>query len=40
MSEVIEAVEVDLPVSAVYTLWTRFETFPEFMEGVTRVDRQ
>jgi uncharacterized membrane protein len=28
---------VDQPVSMVYNQWTQFETFPEFMEGVTRV---
>lgn len=40
MSEVVETVEVDLPVPATYALWTRFESFPEFMEGVSRVERR
>ncbi|WP_017588580.1 SRPBCC family protein [Nocardiopsis ganjiahuensis] len=40
MSEIVETVEVDLPVTAAYALWTRFESFPEFMEGVSRVERR
>ncbi|TDQ46351.1 SRPBCC family protein [Actinorugispora endophytica] len=40
MSEVIEAVEVDVPVRQVYDQWTRFETFPRFMEGVERVEQR
>ncbi|WP_017572605.1 SRPBCC family protein [Nocardiopsis halotolerans] len=39
MSEVIEAVEVDVPVAAAYAQWTRFEEFPAFMEGVDKVVR-
>jgi len=30
-----ESIEIDRPVSMVYSQWTRFETFPEFMDGVT-----
>ncbi|GLU48192.1 SRPBCC family protein [Nocardiopsis ansamitocini] len=40
MSEVIEAVEVDVPVRQVYDQWTRFESFPEFMGGVERITQQ
>lgn len=34
-----ERVEVHAPVRAVYDQWTQFETFPEFMKGVERVDQ-
>lgn len=30
---------VERPVSAVYNQWTQFETFPQFMEGVNRVEQ-
>ncbi|MFD6952537.1 cyclase [Nocardiopsis sp. TSRI0078] len=39
MSEIIESVEVDVPVTAAYAQWTRFEEFPAFMEGVDKVVR-
>ncbi|NYH50574.1 MULTISPECIES: SRPBCC family protein [Nocardiopsis] len=39
MSEIIETVEVDVPVTAAYAQWTRFEEFPQFMEGVDKVVR-
>ncbi len=37
MSEVIESVDVAVPVSTAYNQWTRFEEFPQFMEGVEEV---
>ncbi|MEV7190195.1 SRPBCC family protein [Streptomyces sp. NPDC093510] len=40
MSQVEESVEVDVPVSAAYNQWTQFETFPEFMEGVQRIEQR
>ncbi|MEU0238759.1 SRPBCC family protein [Nocardiopsis sp. NPDC006198] len=39
MSDIVETVEVDVPVTAAYAQWTRFEEFPSFMEGVTQVVR-
>ncbi len=36
-------IDIDLPVQSVYNQWTRFESFPFFMEGVQSVrqlDRQ
>jgi uncharacterized membrane protein len=37
MSEILEAVEVQVPVRTAYDQWTQFETFPKFMEGVKSV---
>jgi len=37
MTEVNGTVDVDAPVSKVYNLWTRFESFPQFMSGVESV---
>ncbi|MBC7303461.1 MAG: SRPBCC family protein [Nocardia sp.] len=39
MSNVIEAIDVDLPVATAYNQWTQFETFPEFMQGVERIEQ-
>ncbi|MEV0126277.1 SRPBCC family protein [Streptomyces sp. NPDC050703] len=40
MSKVEESIEVDVPVSAAYNQWTQFETFPEFMDGVERIEQR
>jgi uncharacterized membrane protein len=37
MSQVIETVDVDVPVDVAYDQWTQFETFPQFMDGVEQV---
>ena len=37
MSQVLEFVEVDVPVRVAYNQWTQFEEFPLFMEGVDEV---
>ncbi|HEY9349696.1 MAG TPA: SRPBCC family protein [Acidothermales bacterium] len=39
MSNVTESIDVDVPVSTVYDQWTQFKTFPQFMEGVERIDQ-
>ncbi|MGH3647867.1 MAG: SRPBCC family protein [Micromonosporaceae bacterium] len=40
MSVIEEQVEVDVPLRTAYDQWTQFETFPEFMEGVERVEQR
>ncbi|MFF9869725.1 SRPBCC family protein [Streptomyces sp. NPDC013953] len=40
MSQVEESIEVGVPVRTAYNQWTQFETFPEFMEGVERVEQR
>lgn len=37
MATVEQSIDVDVPVSAAYNQWTRFETFPDFMNGVESV---
>lgn len=36
-SEILESIDVDVPVSTAYNQWTQFEEFPQFMEGVESV---
>ncbi|MFE4050029.1 SRPBCC family protein [Streptomyces sp. YIM B13518] len=40
MSQVEESIEVDVPVRTAYNQWTQFESFPEFMGGVERVEQR
>ncbi|MDQ3982306.1 MAG: SRPBCC family protein [Actinomycetota bacterium] len=37
MSEIIETIDVEVPVRTAYNQWTQFEEFPRFMEGVESV---
>jgi uncharacterized membrane protein len=37
MESLKKAIEVSAPVADVYEHWTRFESFPDFMEGITEV---
>ncbi|MHC5796331.1 SRPBCC family protein [Lacisediminihabitans sp. FW035] len=41
MSQVIETVDVDVPVTTAYNQWTQFESFPQFLsfvESITQID--
>ncbi|GGX89394.1 SRPBCC family protein [Streptomyces minutiscleroticus] len=40
MSTVEESIEVGVPVHTAYNQWTQFETFPEFMGGVERIEQR
>jgi uncharacterized membrane protein len=40
VSQVEESIEVNVPVRTVYNQWTQFEAFPEFMEGVQRIEQR
>ncbi|MER5965417.1 SRPBCC family protein [Streptomyces sp. NPDC002057] len=40
MSPVKESIEVDVPVSTAYNQWTQFESFPQFMDGVERIEQR
>lgn len=37
MEHIEKTIECDVPVRVAYNQWTQFESFPRFMEGVTRV---
>ncbi|MCZ7456583.1 SRPBCC family protein [Streptomyces sp. WMMC940] len=39
MSQVEESIEVDVPVRTAYNQWTQFTSFPQFMDGVERIDQ-
>lgn len=41
MAQVVETIDVDVPVNIAYNQWTQFETFPEFLsfvDSITQVD--
>jgi uncharacterized membrane protein len=40
MKTIEESIEVGVPLSTAYNQWTQFESFPEFMEGVERVEQR
>jgi uncharacterized membrane protein len=37
MSQILESIDVDVPVRTAYDQWTQFEEFPRFMEGIESV---
>lgn len=37
MTQIIETVDVDVPVTAAYNQWTQFESFPHFLEEVVSI---
>ena len=37
MSNILESVDVEVPVRTAYDQWTQFEEFPRFMDGITSV---
>jgi uncharacterized membrane protein len=37
MSEIIETIDLEVPVEAAYDQWTQFEDFPGFMDGIDAV---
>ncbi len=38
-NNVMESIDVAVPVSTAYNQWTQFESFPQFMDGVERIDQ-
>jgi len=37
MPQIIETIDVDVPVTTAYNQWTQFESFPEFLEEVESI---
>jgi uncharacterized membrane protein len=37
MSQAIETVDVDVPITVAYNSWTRFEDFPKFLKNVDSI---
>ena len=40
MTTVEKSIEVHVPVHTAYNQWTQFESFPEFMSGVERIEQK
>lgn len=40
MKTIEESIEIAVPVSTAYNQWTQFESFPQFMEGIERVEQK
>jgi uncharacterized membrane protein len=38
-TNVLESMDVHVPVWTTYDQWTQFESFPRFMDGVERIDQ-
>jgi uncharacterized membrane protein len=39
MSHIEKSIDVNVPVRTAYNQWTQFESFPQFMEGVTKIEQ-
>lgn len=39
-SNITAALDVERPIRTVYNQWTQFESFPQFMQGVERVEQR
>ncbi len=37
MGNIIESVDVEVPIETAYNQWTQFEEFPQFMDGVDEI---
>ena len=37
MAQILETVDLDVPVTIAYNQWTQFESFPEFLSVVDEV---
>jgi uncharacterized membrane protein len=38
-THVVQSIDVAVPVTTAYNQWTQFESFPQFMEGVARIEQ-
>ena len=40
MAQVVQTIDLEVPVSTSYNQWTQFEEFPQFLTFVERIDQQ
>jgi uncharacterized membrane protein len=40
MTTITKSVDVEVPIATAYNQWTQFETFPEFMGGVDKIEQR
>ena len=40
MTTIEQSIDIEVPVAVAYNQWTQFEKFPQFMDGVERVDQK
>lgn len=40
MTTIEESIDIDVPVAVAYNQWTQFESFPDFMDGVEKVEQK
>ena len=40
MTTIEQSIDIEVPVAVAYNQWTQFESFPQFMDGVERVDQK
>lgn len=40
MSQIIETIDVDVPVRTAYNQWTQFESFPQFLDEVESITQK
>jgi uncharacterized membrane protein len=40
VTKVEKSIEVEVPVGTAYNQWTQFEEFPQFMDGVERIEQR
>jgi uncharacterized membrane protein len=40
MSQIIESIDVDVPVTTAYNQWTQFEEFPRFLEHIESITQR
>ena len=40
MKTIEESIEIGVPISTAYNQWTQFESFPQFMDGIKRVEQR
>jgi uncharacterized membrane protein len=40
MTTIEQSIDIEVPVAVAYNQWTQFESFPQFMDGIERVDQK